>query len=90
MIDIQLEQLVAWAIRHGLATGHADTTQELLCEIGWQIDEMREKLKAIGDLQKWQAESFVPKTQFVQSTTDPDGVFVLRCDIEAIIKDKPE
>ena len=31
----RLEALVRWALDLGLATGHADTEQDLLDEVGW-------------------------------------------------------
>lgn len=38
------ERLVMWAISLGFATGHADTEQDLLDEVGAQIKELRKKL----------------------------------------------
>jgi uncharacterized ferritin-like protein (DUF455 family) len=45
--EMILERLVMWALEHGLATGHADTEQELLDHVGSQIEEMRERLHKI-------------------------------------------
>ncbi len=42
-----VERLVMWALELGLATGHADTEQELLDEVGSQIEEMSKKLYKI-------------------------------------------
>ncbi len=39
-----LERLVRWAIDLGLATGHADTVQDLLDHVGEQIREMQMRL----------------------------------------------
>ena len=33
------ENLAAWMIERGYATGHGDTTEDLLKELNWQIDE---------------------------------------------------
>lgn len=37
------ERRVMWAINLGFATGHADTEQDLLDEVGMQIKEMQSK-----------------------------------------------
>ena len=42
-----VERLVVWALDLGLATGHADTEQDLLDEVGSQVEEMSEKLRKI-------------------------------------------
>ena len=33
------EKLAAWMMRQGYATGHGDTTEDLLKELEWQIEE---------------------------------------------------
>jgi hypothetical protein len=33
------EKLAAWMIEHSYATGHGDTTEDLLRELDWQIEE---------------------------------------------------
>jgi hypothetical protein len=33
------EKLAQWMIEHGYATGHGDTTEDLLTELDWQADE---------------------------------------------------
>jgi 5,10-methylenetetrahydrofolate reductase len=33
------EKVAQWMISHGYATGHGDTTEELLKELEWQIAE---------------------------------------------------
>lgn len=33
------EKLAAWMVQRGYATGHGDTTEELLAELEWQIQE---------------------------------------------------
>lgn len=38
------EDFAKWAIELGLATGHGDTEQDLMDEVGYQIDEMQGKL----------------------------------------------
>ena len=54
IIDIvqqsQLEKLSMWAIREGLATGHADTINDLLKSLSIQTEELREKAR-LSDLQ---------------------------------------
>jgi len=32
-------KLAAWMIKHGYATGHGDSTEDLLKELEWQIEE---------------------------------------------------
>ena len=32
-------KLAAWMIKHGYATGHGDTIEDLLKELEWQIEE---------------------------------------------------
>lgn len=45
--DDPLHLVVMWALEHGLATGHADTLQELLEELGCQVDQMSSKIFAL-------------------------------------------
>ena len=33
------EKLAQWMIKHGFATGHGDTMDDLLKELTWQIEE---------------------------------------------------
>ena len=33
------EKLAAWMMRQGYATGHGDSTEDLLKELEWQIEE---------------------------------------------------
>ena len=40
------EILAAWMMRHGYATGHGDTTEDLLEELKWQIKEQWERAAA--------------------------------------------
>jgi len=35
------ERLAAWMMQQGFATGHGDTTEELLEELSWQIAEIK-------------------------------------------------
>lgn len=42
------EHIVLWALNLGLSTGHAETIDDLLDEIGEQIVEMRNKIT--GDI----------------------------------------
>ena len=39
MMGEQRETVAAWMIHRGYATGHGDTIEALLQELGWQIDE---------------------------------------------------
>ena len=41
--DCPNERLVMWALDLGFATGHADTEQDLLDEVGAQIKELQAK-----------------------------------------------
>lgn len=38
-IKAEREKVAQWMISHGYATGHGDTTEELLKELEWQIAE---------------------------------------------------
>jgi len=40
------EKLAHWMIEHGYATGHGDTIEDLLTELGWQADERITKAAA--------------------------------------------
>ena len=37
--NAEREKLAAWMMRQGYATGHGDTTEDLLKELDWQIEE---------------------------------------------------
>ena len=37
--DAERNKLAAWMIKHGYATGHGDSTEDLLKELEWQIAE---------------------------------------------------
>lgn len=41
---VQKEKLAAWMIEHGFATGHGNTTEDLLRELSAQIKELRAEL----------------------------------------------
>lgn len=41
-----LELLAEIMLENGLATGHGDTLNDLLCELRWQLTEYREKQKS--------------------------------------------
>jgi hypothetical protein len=38
------EQLAAWMIRNGFATGHGDSFEDLLHELTWQVKELKDQL----------------------------------------------
>lgn len=38
------EQVAAWMLTQGFATGHGDTLDDLLGELAWQIEELRDAL----------------------------------------------
>ena len=38
-VNAEREKVAQWMISHGYATGHGDTTEELLKELEWQIAE---------------------------------------------------
>jgi hypothetical protein len=33
-------------IQHGFATGHGETIEDLLGELSWQVEELRERVRA--------------------------------------------
>jgi len=35
------ELIAAWMVRQGFATGHGDTTEEILVELDWQVAEIK-------------------------------------------------
>jgi len=39
-----LKELIGWVMRHGYSTGHADTQEELLNELSWQVNEHQDQL----------------------------------------------
>ena len=39
--EMGLQKLCEWAIKMGFSTGHADTVDDLLEELTWQIEELR-------------------------------------------------
>lgn len=39
------EKVAAWMMGRGYATGHGDTTEDLLKELAWQIDEDLDKAR---------------------------------------------
>jgi hypothetical protein len=39
------EKVAAWMMARGYATGHGDTTEDLLKELAWQIDEDLDKAR---------------------------------------------
>ena len=51
------ERLAAWMMRQGFATGHGDTTEELLEELSWQVAEIKaqrdELLEALEELTQY-------------------------------------
>lgn len=44
MADFPSERLIRWALSLGFATGHADTEQDLLDEVGAQIKDLQLQL----------------------------------------------
>jgi hypothetical protein len=46
-MSVDTEHLVKWALRLGLSTGHADTDQDLLDEVGEQIILLRARIKEL-------------------------------------------
>lgn len=45
------EKLATWMIRNSFATGHGDTIDDLLTELTWQINELRDARHQIAELQ---------------------------------------
>lgn len=50
MADFPNERTLRWALSLGFATGHADTEQDLLDEVGAQIKELRLQLAYKDDV----------------------------------------
>ena len=42
-VAAEREKVARWMISHGYATGHGDTTEDLLEELEWQIKEEKDK-----------------------------------------------
>ena len=42
-VKAEQEKVARWMIRKGYATGHGDTTEDLLAELEWQIEEEKGK-----------------------------------------------
>jgi len=63
-----LERLVMWALDLGLATGHVDTEQELLDEVGGQIEEMTDKLHKIRQWTEAYPLDVFPEPDFKKAT----------------------
>lgn len=45
--DEEREKVARWIISMTLTTGHGDTLEDLLKELEWQIEEMREKIRLL-------------------------------------------
>ena len=43
VIAVECERVAAWMLANGFATGHGETTDDLLHELARQVDELREK-----------------------------------------------
>ena len=43
-MSYEMELLARWMIRRGFATGHGASMDDLLAELDWQIEEMRERI----------------------------------------------
>jgi hypothetical protein len=39
-----VEQLSNWMLKNGFATGHGDTFDDLLKQLSWQVQELRDKI----------------------------------------------
>ena len=42
--EMELEQVVKWALEQGFSTGHADTLEDLLEEVGEQVQDLRKEI----------------------------------------------
>lgn len=58
------EDFAKWAIELGLATGHGDTEQDLMDEVGYQIDEMQGKLFKLSQWAKAYPLDVFPEPDF--------------------------
>lgn len=45
------EKLAQWISKHGFATGHGDTMEDLLRELTWQVEELRTKA-AVDEIER--------------------------------------
>lgn len=44
-IEAEREKVAQWMITRSYATGHGDTTEDLLAELAWQIQEQWERIE---------------------------------------------
>jgi hypothetical protein len=42
-MSTEREQLASWMIKNGFSTGHGDDVPDLLNELEWQIQELRQE-----------------------------------------------
>lgn len=45
MSDDETKILSNWMMENSFATGHGDSVEDLLAELKWQVDELREKIE---------------------------------------------
>jgi hypothetical protein len=64
-----------------MAVGYG--TYPLLESMKTEIEKLEVQLKAVRGCQRYTAESFIPKNQFVQFTTQPNGKLMLAKDVLA-------
>ena len=70
------EKLAAWMIKHGYATGHGDSTEDLLKELEWQIAEReRETCAKVCEAQ----ENQVVRKHPARIEFDPDSMMARKC-----------
>lgn len=49
MADLSdMEKLAAWMLANSFATGHGDTMEDLLGELGWQVKELRGRVPTLS------------------------------------------
>jgi hypothetical protein len=41
-VETQREKLAAWMVAHSFTTGHGDTQEDLLKELAWQVELLRD------------------------------------------------
>jgi hypothetical protein len=46
------EKLAAWMIKNSFATGHGDTFDDLLKELTWQVNELRQQSWAVYEAKR--------------------------------------
>jgi len=67
------EKVAAWMIKKGLATGHGDSTEDLLTELDWQIAEKQEPVARVcyGQFTLTQTDVGIGDVQAIRARGEP-------------------